>query len=227
MGAWYDTKFLPEGVRATGSGVDSTAITGEAELTDANTVCPTRGVRSGRRQGHYVRNLADLPAHGRAVRVRLSVWRFRCMTTRCATKTFSETIPASVARSHGHRTGRFRDLVAYLGRAMGGRLAQALGWCMLFGVSRDTFLRGATGEVPTDIPEPRVVGIDDGAWRKAQRYGTLIRNLERRLVTDLLPDRDPATVAAWLHRHPQIESVALDRNGGYGRATSQALPDAV
>jgi transposase len=98
---------------------------------------------------------------------------------------------------------------------------------MLFGVSKDTFLRGATGEVPTTVSGPRVVGIDDWAWRKGQRYGTLICDLERRTVIDLLPDRDPTTVAAWLRRHPQIEIVARDRNGGYGRAISQALPDAV
>ena len=118
MRARYDTKLLPEGVRAAGYGVDGATITVEAELTDANTVCPTCGVRSGRRHGHYVRYLADLPAHGRAVRVRLSVRRFRCMTTRCSTRTFSEGVPASLARRHGRRTGRFQDLVAYLGRAM-------------------------------------------------------------------------------------------------------------
>lgn len=42
---------------------------------------------------------------------------------------------------------------------------------MLFGVSKDTFLRGASGAVTTNIPEPRVVGIDDRVWRTGQRYG--------------------------------------------------------
>ena len=91
MRARYDTKLLPEGGRAAGYGVDGATITVEAELTDASTVCPTCGGRSGRRHGRYVRYLADLPAHGRAVGVRLSpVRRFRCMTTRCSTRTFSE-----------------------------------------------------------------------------------------------------------------------------------------
>ncbi|MFG6596146.1 transposase [Sulfitobacter sp. 1A13368] len=51
--------------------------------------------------------------------------------------------------------------------------------------------------------EPRIIGIDDWAWRKGQRYGALICDLERRAVIDLLPDREPATVAAWLRQHPQ------------------------
>ena len=110
---------------------------------------------------------------------------------------------------------------------MGGRPAQALGRRMVFGVSKDTFLRGATSHAPTSISGPRVVGVDDWAWRKGQRYGTLICDLERRVVIDLLPDREPATVAEWLRRHPQIEIVARDRNGGYRRAISQALPDAI
>lgn len=42
----------------------------------------------------------------------------------------------------------------------------------------------------------RVIGIDDWAWRKGQRYGTLFCDLERRRVIDLLPDREPATVEA-------------------------------
>lgn len=55
----------------------------------------------------------------------------------------------------------------------------------------------------------------------------MICKLERRVIIDLLPDRAPATVAARLQRHPRIEIPARDRTGGYGRAISQALPDAV
>ena len=35
----------------------------------------------------------------------------------------------------------------------------------------------------------RVVGIDDWAWRKGSTYGTIIVDLERREVVDLLPVR--------------------------------------
>ena len=71
------------------------------QLTGANTVCPMGGVRSGPRHGRCVRALADLPAHGRAVRVRLSGRRSRCMATRCPTKTFSDefSFPRTSSRS--------------------------------------------------------------------------------------------------------------------------------
>ena len=227
MQARYDTKLLPEGVRATGYRVDGAVTSVDAEMIRSEAFCPECGFRSARRHGCYVRSLADLPAHGRTVQLRLSVRRFRCLIAQCPVKTFSEAVPISLAQPHGRRTGRFQDLVAYLGRAMGGRPAQALGRRILLRVSKDTFLRGAVRPTNEPFPRARVVGIDDWAWRKGQRYGTLVCDLERRAVIDLLPDREPATVAAWLRRHPQIEIVARDRNGGYGRAISQALPDAI
>ena len=72
-----------------------------------------------------------------------------------------------------------------------------------------------------------MIGIDDWAWRHGRRYGTVICDLERRRIVDILPDHEPATVEAWLERHPGIEFVARDRDGGYSRAVSRALPHAV
>lgn len=94
-------------------------------------------------------------------------------------------------------------------------------------MSKDTFLRSIRAKTEVAAVEPRVVGFDDWAWRKGQRYVTLICDLERRRVIDLLPDREPATVEAWLRARPGIEIVARDRNGGYGRAAGRALPDTI
>jgi transposase len=41
-----------------------------------------------------------------------------------------------------------------------------------------------------------VVGIDDWACKRGQRYGTIVCDLERRRIVDILPDRDAATVEA-------------------------------
>jgi transposase len=73
----------------------------------------------------------------------------------------------------------------------------------------------------------RNTGIDEWAWRRRRRYGTLICDLERRRVIDLLPDREPATVKAWLARHPGVAVVARDRAGGYAGAVAEAAPRAV
>ena len=71
-----------------------------------------------------------------------------------------------------------------------------------------------------------MIGIDDWAWRRNQRYGTIICDLERRRPISLLPDREPATAQAWLAEQPQITIVARDRGGGYTLAAAKALPHA-
>jgi 2-polyprenyl-6-methoxyphenol hydroxylase-like FAD-dependent oxidoreductase len=46
-------------------------------------------------------------------------------------------------------------------------------------------------------------------------------------VVDLLPDREPATVRAWLSLHPELRVVARDRAGGYAGAIAAAAPGAL
>jgi transposase len=43
----------------------------------------------------------------------------------------------------------------------------------------------------------------------------------------LLPDREIATVQAWLAEHPEFKIVSRDRGGGYGEAAAGALPEAI
>jgi len=77
------------------------------------------------------------------------------------------------------------------------------------------------------VEAPRVIGIDDWAFRRGRHYGTIIVDLERRRPLALLPDRESGTVEAWLSTHPEITVIARGRGGGYGEATTRALPDAV
>ena len=72
-----------------------------------------------------------------------------------------------------------------------------------------------------------VAGIDDWAFRKNHRYGTIVCDLQRRRIVALLPDRETATVRAWLSDHPEITVVSRDRGGGYGEAAARALPGAI
>ena len=93
-------------------------------------------------------------------------------------------------------------------------------------MSNDTLLRTVRRyDRPPPAP-PSVIGIDDWAWRRNHRYGTIICDLERRKTIALLPDRAPPTARALLAEQPQIEIVARDRGGGYAQATAQALPHA-
>jgi len=93
-------------------------------------------------------------------------------------------------------------------------------------VSKDTLLRVVRRRGSPRFVPPTIIGIDDWAWRRNQRYGTLICDLERRKTIALLPDREPATAEAWLSGQPQITLIARDRGGGYALAAAKALPGA-
>jgi Transposase len=110
-----------------------------------------------------------------------------------------------------------------LGGAAGGRLARRLA----LPVSRDTLLRlvRRSASVPPSSA-PIFIGIYDFAWKRGQRYGTVICDLEHRRIIDLLPDWHPATIEAWLAHHPSIRIVACDRGAGYGHAVTHACPEA-
>jgi transposase len=94
-------------------------------------------------------------------------------------------------------------------------------------VSNDTLLRVVRRRTALRTDPLTVVGIDDWAFRRNRRYGTIVCDLERRRIVTLLPDREVATVRAWLADHPGIKIVSRDRGGGYGEAVAKALPDAI
>ena len=71
-----------------------------------------------------------------------------------------------------------------------------------------------------------MVGIDEWAWRKGYRYGTIVVDLERRNVVDVLPDRSAASTEAWLRNHSQIEFIARNRDGLYADGTKRGAPQA-
>jgi hypothetical protein len=95
-------------------------------------------------------------------------------------------------------------------------------------VSDTTILRNVKGRGgrQTNPAVARVVGIDEWSWRKGMSYGTIIVDLERRQVVDLLAGRSAATTADWFKGHPEIEVVNRDRAGVYADAARQGAPQA-
>jgi len=69
--------------------------------------------------------------------------------------------------------------------------------------------------------------VDDWAWRKKQRYGTMLLDLERSQVIDLLPVRSADSFAEWLGLHPEVEVITRDRSSLYADGGRQGAPSAV
>jgi transposase len=170
--------------------------------------------------------IADLPCAGRRIELHLTVRRFVCSADHCRRKIFAERFGDGVVRPMARRTARLDSRVRHFALALGGRAAARFAARLGFPVSNDTLLRTVRRyDRPPPMP-PSVIGIDDWAWRRNHRYGTIIFDLERRKTIALLPDRESATARARLVKQPQIEIVARDRGGGYAQAAAQALPHA-
>ena len=92
--------------------------------------------------------------------------------------------------------------------------------------SRDTILRLVQQAERPALPEPHVIGLDDWAWKRRSRYGTLICDLERGVPIDLLPDRAVETVSAWLKAHPSVDTISRDGSAEYASAIKKGAPQA-
>jgi transposase len=152
--------------------------------------------------------------------------KFYCTAVLCGRRVFAERFDADVLAPWARRTSRLDHIVHHLGLALGGRPAASFARRLMLPVSKDTLLRVIRRRGGAHFTPPTVIGIDDWAWKRNQRYGTLICDLERHRTIALLPDREPATAAAWLATQPQIELIARDRGGGYALAAAKALPEA-
>jgi transposase len=218
--------LLPPGLRIEHIEIGGMEIVAVARSRSATSSCPACCRVSTRIHSRYRRCLADLPAHGRRVWISLEVRRFRCGRSSCRRKIFAERFDDEITQPFARRTSRLQSIVHHLGLALGGRPGQSLARRLLLPVSKDTLLRAVRSHSPELQSTPRIVGIDDWAWKRGHRYGTIVCDLERRRIVDVLPDRAAATVEAWLSARPEICVVSRDRGGGYGQAVTRALPKA-
>lgn len=216
---------FPSGLRVTSRFVGPDLVVIAAVTTSPDAPCPACRTQSSHVHSRYLRTVADLPSHGRRVVWRITARRFRCRTAGCSRTVFCERLLSirPHARATEPLTHAQRDVAVAVGGEAGSRLCRRLA----FPTSGDTLLRRIRAMPPAAAPSPRVLGVDDFAFRKGHTYGTILVDLERRRVIDLLPDRTATTLTAWLKRHPGIQIVSRDRASAYSQAATDALPSAV
>ncbi|MER5226411.1 ISL3 family transposase [Streptomyces flaveus] len=227
-----DVCLSPEGVffpEAAGVRVERLEVCADGALILVSSACSSRscpdcGISSRRVHSRYDRQMDDRPVAGRPVRVRLTVRRFFCDTPTCRRRTFVEQVDG-VTEPYQRASSGLRSWLRAVAAELGGRPGARLCRKLSVPAGRMRLLRQMHAP-PVPDRAPRVLGVDEFAFRHGRRYGTILVDAETHRPVDVLPDRTSETLAAWLRDHAGAEVVCRDRASAYTRAIREAAPNA-
>jgi transposase len=220
--------LLPASVAVSADGVvlDGASVTLLLRTTSATACCPGCGRPSHHVHSRYNRTVRDLPLQNRQTVLSLTARKFFCRNTDCPRAVFCERLP-DLAAPHAQSSPRLTDAHRAIAFALGGEPGARLAGTLAMTTSADTLLRRIKQTPTVEPPAPRVLGVDDWAMHKGLSYGTILVDLERGAVIDLMPGRDGAALRQWLSDHPGVELISRDRASAYAQAATEAAPDAV
>lgn len=203
---------------------DGLALT--CERVTRTAPCPVCGTAAHRIHSRYMRTVRDLSIQKAQVILYLHVRKFYCDNRECRRRIFTERLP-QVTSPHGRFTFGLRQFLGQLGREHGGASGAKSAALSGIQVTPRAILHFMHKLALAPISAPRIIGLDDWAWKRGQRYGAIVVDLERSKPIALLADRSQSTVAQWLRDHPTIQTVARDRSKEFTAAITEALPKAV
>jgi transposase len=194
--------------------------------------CPRCGRVSPKQHDRRLRRKRDMPLAGRQISLLLVKRRFWCLTCRRA---FTE--PDTICGWRRRTTARLRETIGVQACSrpithvaaeldVGPRLVQT---CLETVALARLTKQGRTLDARAPLPTPRFLGLDDFARRKGQRYATILCDLERRRVLDVVVGRTQTQVCPLLERLDEpdrVEAVSMDMSGSFREAVQLCLPGA-
>jgi transposase len=198
----------------------------EVAATASESACPGCQCQTSRIHSHSTRKAADLACGGHQVRLILHVRKFFCTNRDCPRKIFAERLTAFL-EPWARVTTRLGQEIEAIGLASCGRLGARLGSRLSRETSRTSILRRVMKLASPETDQVVHLGVDDFSFRRGRTFGTVLVDLQRHQILDLLPDRQKETAAAWMKKHPEITHVSRDRGSEYASAASAGAPQAI
>lgn len=187
--------------------------------------CPECFKRSDSVHSCRRRRIQHPPCSGHTLWLVFSVRHWYCRNPACSRKIFAESL-APFAGSHQQSSQALQNLQRQLGLIAGGEAGKRAATAAGLRCSADTLLRRVINTPETKQSGAPHVGIDEWAWHRGHRYGTLIVNLDTHRPLVLLLGRDQRTLATWFRKYPEIQIVSRDRSGVYATAAREGAPQA-
>jgi len=188
--------------------------------------CPNCHVSTSKVHSYYFRKIKDLPAFENGVIITLQARKFYCCHPECILKVFTERFEKHFSP---YRRGTYRLERLFLSAVLesSAKSAERLIRKMGVFVSDTTLLRIVDREPLPATYAPKILGVDDWAWKKRDKYGTVLVDLTNRKIIDLLIDREASTLEKWLKNNPGVVIISRDRYGKYIQGATSGAPDAL
>jgi transposase len=174
--------------------------------------CPRCSTPSRAVQSYDRRKPLELPCAGKAVRLILSGKKFFCRVETCPQNVFTERLSELLEPSSRLRV-RLRTVVQAIAGAFNAQGGARLGAHLGLHLSRTPVLRSLLRAPISRVGQIELGGMDDCAWKRGPRDGTVMVDLASRTIIDILPHREAKSVQSWLEGHSAIGVVSRDRGG--------------
>src|SRR6266704_4533003 len=193
--------------------------------TTSTVSCPKCGTAGSRVHSRYSRTVAEITWGGQRLILKLLVRKWVCPLDSCPQRIFAEPFAGLVCR-YARMTERLIKALQSVGVTTNGADGACLSSSLAMPITAKTLIRRVL-ELP--LPQEgsvRIAGIDEWAWKKGSRYGTILVDLEQQRVAALLSERSVESSTAWFKQHPEVDMVSRDRGKLFRQAISAGAPQA-
>ena len=168
-------------------------LTVNVSSTQTVAKCPLCANPTTRIHSRCERTLVDLPYVNYSLTLVMQVCKFFCDNSDCILWVFTERIPEVTkpwARKTERLGQRLQKIGLALGRTAGARLCRQIGIV----ACGSTLLNHLKKLSLPEFAVPKILGVDDFAFCKGQRYGTILVDLEHNQPIAILADRKAETL---------------------------------